>query len=187
MKQHECEFEATVIPTYEKMTRSGFIQIRNVPALKCDECGEKGFFPEILRVLDCLADVSMGSDFDFPTSESLTPVEIKAIRDRIRVSQHRFAALVGKSASSVAHWEQGKKQPDGSSLVLLRMLDVLARRPAIPSVIPEQKASECTVKSAMRFLSTEKPSKTVRTWVSGSATAAPFFYGTEWPGAAEAS
>ena len=54
------------------------------------------------------------------------PVEVKAIRARMKLSQQGFAALMGISPATLRNWEQGRVNPDGPARVLLQ---VVAHRP----------------------------------------------------------
>src|ERR1700722_8077967 len=52
----------------------------------------------------------------------LSPAEIKATRKALKVSQARFADIVGVSAHSVTAWERGVRRPDGVTSRLIRLL-----------------------------------------------------------------
>ena len=41
------------------------------------------------------------------------PADIKAIREKLGVSQSEFALMIGVSVSTLQNWEQGRRQPDG--------------------------------------------------------------------------
>lgn len=49
--------------------------------------------------------------------------EVKALRERLRVSQPVLAAYLGVTKSTVAQWEQGNKRPRGPALKLLNLAD----------------------------------------------------------------
>jgi putative transcriptional regulator len=53
-------------------------------------------------------------------------VDVRAIRERLKLSQNAFAAQFGFSAATVRQWEQNRRQPDGPARVLLT---VIAREP----------------------------------------------------------
>ena len=53
----------------------------------------------------------------------LTPKEIKAIRERERVSQMVFANYLNVTSSLVSKWERGEKRPAGASLKLLSLVE----------------------------------------------------------------
>jgi putative transcriptional regulator len=60
---------------------------------------------------------------------------VGALRAQFRLSQAKFAALLGISPGTLRNWEQGRREPEGSARVLLR---VAARYPeAILSVVAE--------------------------------------------------
>jgi len=56
------------------------------------------------------------------------PIEIKAIRKRLHVSQAQFAHIIGVSAATLRNWEQGRTYPEGAARVLLK---VAAHRPDV--------------------------------------------------------
>lgn len=60
-----------------------------------------------------------------PTVKQYRPEEIKAIREKVRMSRALFAALLNVGPSTVDHWERGLKKPSGPSL---RLLDVVDRK-----------------------------------------------------------
>ena len=53
----------------------------------------------------------------------LKPEEIKAIRQRERVSQTVFANYLNVTSSLVSKWERGEKRPSGASLKLLSLVE----------------------------------------------------------------
>jgi putative transcriptional regulator len=50
-------------------------------------------------------------------------IDVKRIRDRLGMSQARFAAAYGFSVDSVRNWEQGRRKPDVSARALLTVID----------------------------------------------------------------
>lgn len=55
------------------------------------------------------------------------PVDVKAIRSSVGMSQSEFAVSVGISVGTLRHWERGDRQPHGPARVLL---NVLAKDPS---------------------------------------------------------
>jgi putative transcriptional regulator len=53
---------------------------------------------------------------------------IAATRARLRLSQNKFAELLGISVKTLHNWEQGRRQPTGAARVLLR---VASRHPEV--------------------------------------------------------
>ena len=52
--------------------------------------------------------------------------DVRAVREGYGLSQSKFAALMGISPATLRNWEQGRRKPEGSAQVLLR---VVARHP----------------------------------------------------------
>ena len=53
-------------------------------------------------------------------------VDVRAIREKMKLSQSEFAARFGFTASAVRQWEQGRRYPHGPARVLLT---IIAREP----------------------------------------------------------
>lgn len=51
------------------------------------------------------------------------PVDVKALRTRIGLSQAEFAARFGVSVATLRHWERGDRVPHGPALVLLNVIE----------------------------------------------------------------
>ena len=63
-----------------------------------------------------------------PTDVRETHVDVPAdrvreIREKVGLSQARFAPLMGVSVSGLRKWEQGARRPGGAALTLLRIMD----------------------------------------------------------------
>ena len=54
------------------------------------------------------------------------PVDVKAIRKRVKMSQAEFAQAYGISKRALQEWEQGGRQPDSAARAYLT---VIAREP----------------------------------------------------------
>lgn len=50
-------------------------------------------------------------------------VDITHLREKLGLSQDRFAALFGLSARTVRNWEQGVRHPEGPARILLQVID----------------------------------------------------------------
>lgn len=51
------------------------------------------------------------------------PSSPKVIRQRLKLSQAAFAALMGVSLRTVQDWEQGRRKPSGPAVALLRIAE----------------------------------------------------------------
>ena len=54
-------------------------------------------------------------------------IDVKAIREKIALSQSEFAKLFGLSQRTLEHWEHGRRVPSGAARAFLT---VIAREPA---------------------------------------------------------
>ena len=49
--------------------------------------------------------------------------DVKAIRERLGLTQSSFAALMGVSSRTLQNWEQGRREPEGPAKALLRVVE----------------------------------------------------------------
>jgi len=60
---------------------------------------------------------------DMPPSRVFTHdgLDVPAIRQQYKLSQEKFAQLLGISVATLRNWEQGRRTPKGPAQVLLRV------------------------------------------------------------------
>jgi putative transcriptional regulator len=56
------------------------------------------------------------------------PIDVKAIRKRVKMSQAEFSSAYGISKRALQEWEQGGRQPDSAARAYLT---VIAKEPAV--------------------------------------------------------
>jgi putative transcriptional regulator len=56
------------------------------------------------------------------------PIDVKAIRKRVKMSQAEFSKAYGISKRALQEWEQGGRQPDSAARAYLT---VIAKEPAV--------------------------------------------------------
>jgi putative transcriptional regulator len=49
-------------------------------------------------------------------------IDVRALRETLGMSQEQFALRFGFSLGTIRGWEQGRRQPDGSARVLLKVI-----------------------------------------------------------------
>ena len=54
---------------------------------------------------------------------SLAEPDVRGLREKHGLSQPKFAALMGISVGTLRNWEQGRRKPEGSARVLLRVVE----------------------------------------------------------------
>lgn len=67
----------------------------------------------------------------------LTPGKIKALRERLDMSQAEFAKTFRLSIKTLQSWEAGAKKPSGAAALLLWLLDRIPQ--AIMNALKEDK------------------------------------------------
>ena len=50
------------------------------------------------------------------------PVDVRALRAKVSMTQEQFAASFGFSTATLRHWERGDRAPHGPALVLLNVI-----------------------------------------------------------------
>lgn len=79
-------------------------------------------FSELLESVQEMDEILKGSVTPSRVTEFSEP-EVKNIRERVGLSQSRFATLIGVSKRTLENWEQGRRHPTGPAKTLLRILD----------------------------------------------------------------
>lgn len=59
----------------------------------------------------------------FEKAEKLEPIDVKAIRAKLGMSQPEFARAFSLNLASLRDWEQQRRAPRGPALALLRIID----------------------------------------------------------------
>jgi len=83
----------------------------------------KLMFDELLQSVDEMDQIVKGKKqparrFEFPDPQ------VKLIREKIGLSQAKFAMLIGVSKRTLENWEQGRRHPTGPAKALLKILGV---------------------------------------------------------------
>ena len=53
-----------------------------------------------------------------------SPVDVRAIRQRFALSRPKFAARFGLDVRALQDWEQGRRAPDRTARILLRVIEM---------------------------------------------------------------
>ena len=53
----------------------------------------------------------------------LTTVNVKALRERLGLTQNQFSGMIGVSIKTLQNWEQGWRKPEGPAKALLRVVE----------------------------------------------------------------
>lgn len=79
---------------------------------------------EAVGYMDGTADRTQFCAHDLAPAHAPERVDVKAVRQRLGLSQARFAAAFGLSLHALRNWEQGKRQPEPAARAYLRVIEV---------------------------------------------------------------
>lgn len=80
-------------------------------------------FDRIMRGLGEAADYAAGKSVKGLRIHVPDAVDVKAIRSALGMTQTDFANAYGFSVAAVRDWEQGRRQPEASARVLLKVIE----------------------------------------------------------------
>lgn len=80
------------------------------------------------RILEGLSDALQHATGSFSSARVCTvnvpkSVDVRAVRQRLGMSQEAFALRFGFNIATLRQWEQGRRQPEGPARVLLKIID----------------------------------------------------------------
>jgi len=78
-----------------------------------------------LEILDGLNEIKefKKGNITLKTTELSEPSEPKVIRSKLNLSQSAFAGMLGVSMRTLQDWEQGRRNPQGPAIALLRIAE----------------------------------------------------------------
>ena len=89
---------------------------------------KKELFDELLQSVKEAAAIERGKAKPSRTFEVKTANDVVRVRNKLGLSQTKFARLLGISEDTLQNWEQGRRRPAGPAKVLLK---VAARHPEV--------------------------------------------------------
>lgn len=87
---------------------------------------KKELFDELLQSVKEATAIERGQAKPSRTFKLESGNDVARVRNRLGLSQNKFARLLGISENTLQNWEQGRRKPAGPAKVLLR---VAARHP----------------------------------------------------------
>ncbi len=89
---------------------------------------KKELFDELLQSVKEAVAIERGKAKPSRTFEVKTANDVVLVRNKLGLSQTKFARLLGISEDTLQNWEQGRRRPAGPAKVLLK---VAARHPEV--------------------------------------------------------
>jgi len=82
---------------------------------------KKELFDELLQSVKEAVDIERGKARPSRKFEVKTANDVIRVRNKLGVSQTRFARLLGISEDTLQNWEQGRRKPTGPAKILLKV------------------------------------------------------------------
>jgi len=79
-------------------------------------------FKDLLKSIDQVRKIHAGKMKPGRVS-MFHPIIVTNIRKKLRVSQAKFAHIIGVSVDTLQNWEQGRRVPEGPALALLKVAE----------------------------------------------------------------
>lgn len=80
----------------------------------------KEMFNELLESIDQAGKIKKGQT-KATRQFNIEEPDVVAIREKYKMTQQEFSALLGISIGTLRNWEQGRRKPQGPAKVLLRI------------------------------------------------------------------
>ena len=78
---------------------------------------------EAVGYMDGTADTAEFCAHSVPAGRIPEAIDVKALRQRMGISQPAFASMFGLSLSTLRNWEQGKRRPDPAARAYLKVIE----------------------------------------------------------------
>lgn len=79
-------------------------------------------FNELLESVEQMDEIARG-EREPSREEFIASIRIKNIRKSVKLSQPKFARLIGVEVSTLRNWEQGRREPTGPARVLIKAIE----------------------------------------------------------------
>lgn len=79
-------------------------------------------FQKLVKSVKQMGSIMRGEDVPHRKTV-LTTIDVKAIRERLDLTQAEFSTMIGVSIKTLQNWEQGRREPEGPAKALLRVVD----------------------------------------------------------------
>lgn len=81
---------------------------------------DKNVFSELMESVEEHVQIAKG---ETKASRIFNVSEVSAIREKLHLTQEKFAVMIGVSVWTLRNWEQGRREPKGPAKSLLMVAD----------------------------------------------------------------
>lgn len=79
-------------------------------------------FQKLVKSVKQMGSIMRGEDVPHRRTV-LGTIDVKALRERIDLTQAEFSRMIGVSIKTLQNWEQGRREPEGPAKALLRVVE----------------------------------------------------------------
>ena len=79
-------------------------------------------FQKLVKSVKQMGSIMRGEDLPHRRTV-LGAIDVKALRERIGLTQAEFSRMIGVSIKTLQNWEQGRREPEGPAKALLRVVE----------------------------------------------------------------
>lgn len=79
-------------------------------------------FQKLVKSVKQMGSIMRGEDLPHRRTV-LGTIDVKALRERIDLTQAEFSRMIGVSIKTLQNWEQGRREPEGPAKALLRVVE----------------------------------------------------------------
>ena len=79
-------------------------------------------FQKLVKSVKQMGSIMRGEDVPHRKTV-LTTIDVKALRERLDLTQAEFSRMIGVSIKTLQNWEQGRREPEGPAKALLRVVE----------------------------------------------------------------
>jgi putative transcriptional regulator len=90
---------------------------------------KRDIFADLMEGFDALEDARQGkmtlrtTEVEIKSPPEMTPEKVRAVREKLRVSQPVFARSLRTKPQTIKNWEQGTARPNAQAAILLSLID----------------------------------------------------------------
>lgn len=90
---------------------------------------KRDIFSELMEGFDALEEAREGkltlrtTEVEYKPAPEMTPENVRALREKLHVSQPVFARKLRTGVRTIKNWEQGISKPNDQAAILLKLID----------------------------------------------------------------
>ncbi|MEM9079417.1 MAG: helix-turn-helix domain-containing protein [Verrucomicrobiota bacterium] len=80
-------------------------------------------FQQLVKSVKQMGAIMRGENIPHRKTVVVPTIDVKALRERLELTQVEFSRMIGVSVKTLQNWEQGRREPEGPAKALLRVVE----------------------------------------------------------------